>query len=60
MKGSEFVFDCVDLLCYDLHRIRLNRGRPYLDSSKWLKKITKNVKNNDVFSICFNCCIKLS
>ena len=49
MKGSEFVFDNVDLLYYKLHEISLNRCRSYIDSPKWLKnkKATINSKNND-------------
>ena len=30
MKGSEFIFDGVDLLYYKLHRISLNRGGSYI------------------------------
>ena len=49
MRGSEFAFDCVDLLYYQLHKIRLNRGASYIDSPKQLKnkKATINPKNND-------------
>ena len=49
MKGSEFVFDSVDLLYYKLHKISLNRGGSYIDSSKWIKnkKATINPKNKD-------------
>ena len=49
MRGSEFTFDGVDLLYYKLHKISLNRGRPYIDSPEWLKnkKSTINPKNND-------------
>ena len=49
MKGSEFVFDSVDLLYYKLHKISLNRGGSYIDSTEWLKnkKATINPKNND-------------
>ena len=49
MKGSEFVYDYVDLLHYRFHRISLNRGGSYIDSPKWLinKKATINPKNND-------------
>ena len=32
MKGSEFVFDSVDLLEYKLNKISLNRGASYIDS----------------------------
>ena len=37
MKGSEFVFNSVDLLYYHLHKISLKRGESYIDSPKWLK-----------------------
>ena len=49
MRGSEFVFDSVNLFCYKLHTISLNRGRSYIDSPEWLKntKATINPKNND-------------
>ena len=50
MRGSEFIFDSVDLLHYNLQKISLNRkGSPYIDSPKWLKnkKATINPKNND-------------
>ena len=49
MKGSSFTFYNVELLCYHLHKISLNRGRSYIDSPEWLKlkKATINLKNND-------------
>ena len=49
MRGSEFLFDSVDLLYYKLHKISLDRGGSYIDSPKWLKnkKATLNSKNND-------------
>ena len=49
MKGSDFFFDNVDSLYYKLHKMSLNRGGSYIDSSKWLKnkKATINPKNND-------------
>ena len=48
-SGSEFLFDSVDLLHYNLHKISLNRGGSYIDSPKWLKikKKTVNPENND-------------
>ena len=39
LKGSEFVFDSVDLLCYKLYKISLNRNKSYIDSPEWLKKM---------------------
>ena len=49
MKGSEFAFDGFNVLYYDLNKIRLNRGKSYIDSPKRLKnkKVTINLKNND-------------
>ena len=49
IKGSDFVFESVDLLDYKLHRVRLNRGGSYIKSPKWLenKKATINPKNEN-------------
>ena len=49
MKGSEFIFDSVDVLYYNLNKISFNRGGSYIDSPKWLKneKAAINLKNND-------------
>ena len=49
MKGSEFNFDGIDILYYNLNKISLHRGGPYTDSPKWLKnkKATINPKNNN-------------
>ena len=37
MRGSEFVYDSVDVLCYNLNKVSLSRGGSYTDSPKWLK-----------------------
>ena len=49
MRGSEFVYDSVDSLYYNLNKISLSRGGSYINSPKWLKnkKATINPKNND-------------
>ena len=49
IRGLDFEFDGVNLLCYDFNKISLNRGGTYIDSPKWLKdkKSTINPKNND-------------
>ena len=41
MRGSEFVFDSIDLLHYNLHKISLNRGGSNTKSSKWLQKLKR-------------------
>ena len=38
MKGSEFVFDYVNLLYYKYHKINSNRGESYIDYPDWIKK----------------------
>ena len=40
MRRSEFFYN-INLLCYKLHKISLNRKGSYIDSPKWLKKIKR-------------------
>ena len=51
IKGSDFVFESVDLLDYKLHRVRLKRGGSYIKSPKWLlhkrAAINPNIENDD-------------
>ena len=49
VRGSECVYDSVDVLYYNLNKVSLSRGGSYIDSPKWLKnkKATINPKNND-------------
>ena len=47
MRGSEFSFDDINLLHYDLNKINLNRGGSYIKSPDWIenKKATINPQN---------------
>ena len=49
IKGSNFVFESVDLLDYKLHRVGLNRDGSNIKSPKWLenKKAVINRKNEN-------------
>ena len=49
MKGSDFIFDSVQLLNYKCHKINFNPGGSYVDSPDWIKKkkVTINPKNDD-------------
>ena len=38
MRGSEFIFDRVDPLYYDLNKVSLSRGGSYIDFPESLKK----------------------
>ena len=51
IKGSDFLFESVDLLDYKLHRVRLKRGGSYIKSPKWLlhKGATRNRKNENAY-----------
>ena len=40
MRGSEFIFDGVDVFYYDLNKVSLSKGESCIDSiisSEWLK-----------------------
>ena len=37
MRGSEFVYDSVDVLYYNLNKVSFSRGGSNIDSPKWLK-----------------------
>ena len=44
LRGSEFVFDSVNVLYYDFNKISLSRGGSYIDSPEWLKGNNKSKK----------------
>ena len=49
MRGSEFAYESVDALYYNLNKVSISSGGSYIDSAKWLKnkKTTINPKNKD-------------
>ena len=49
MRGSDFIFDSVQLLYHKCHKISFKRGGSYIDSPDWIKKkkATINQKNTD-------------
>ena len=49
IKGSDFVFESVELMDYKLHRVHLKRGGSYIKSPEWLenKKAIINPKNEN-------------
>ena len=48
-KGSNFLYESVDLLSYSFHKISLKRGKSYIKSPEWVinKRATINPKNKD-------------
>ena len=53
-EGSNFVFECVDLMSYHIYETSLKRGSSYIKSPEWLanKKVIINPKNTKCFA-CF-------
>ena len=49
MKGSDFIFNGINYLYYDLNRITISKGGSYIESPKWPKdkKCVVNQKSND-------------
>ena len=49
IRGSDFVFESVELMDYKLHRVRLRWGGSYIKSPEWLlhKGATINPKNEN-------------
>ena len=55
MKSSELVLDYIQLLYYKCHKINMNSGGSYIDSSDWIKneKATEspiNEKDNNIIT----------
>ena len=38
MRGSDFIFDSVQLMYYKCHKVNFRRGGSYIDSPDWIKK----------------------
>ena len=53
MKGSEFVFDYVQLLYYKCYKINPNGGGSCMDSPDWIenKKATMNPINKKITNV---------
>ena len=47
MRGSDFVFGCIESLNYIFHKIDMKRLGPYIEAPKWMKnkKATINPQN---------------
>ena len=55
MRGSNFVFDSVDLLYYHLKKTSLKRIRSsYIDSPEWLKNKKATINPKKMTIITFN------
>ena len=52
IKGSDFIFDSVQLMYYKRHNVHFRCSGSYIDSSDWIKtkKATINLKNEEDIS----------
>ena len=62
IKGSDIVFESVDLMDYKLHRVRLKRGASYIKSTEWLENINavtnpKNKNDDECLPWSINCAL---
>ena len=53
MRGSEFVFDCVQVLYYKCHKININRSGSYIDSPNWIKNKQSTINPINKKDKCF-------
>ena len=54
MTGSEFVFDSVDALYYDLNKVSLSRGGSYTDFPEWAKNKKATINPKIMIKSAFN------
>ena len=45
MKGSDFIFDSVQLIHCQYYKSNFRRGVSYIDSSDWIKKEKANINS---------------
>ena len=45
MRGSEFIFDSVQLIYYKCQKVNFLLGGSYIDSPDWKKKLKSNNKS---------------
>ena len=53
MRGSDFIFDCVNLLYYKCHKINIKHGGSYIDSLGWIKKKKAAINPENKDDKCF-------
>ena len=53
MRGSEFFYDSVDVLYYNLNKVSLSSGGSYIDPPKWLKQKKATINPKDKGDNCF-------
>ena len=58
MRASKVVFDYVQSLYYKFHKIKLNCGGSYIDSTDWIKNKKTTINSiNKKDNKCFQCTV---
>ena len=53
MRGSDFIFNSVQLLRYKCQRIIFRRDGSYIDSPDWIKKKKVKINPKNKYDKCF-------
>ena len=53
MKGSDFIFDSVQLIYYECHKVNFIRSSSYTDSPDWIKKKKAAINPKTMDDKCF-------
>ena len=53
MKGSDFIFDSVQLMYYKCRKVNFIRGGSYTDSTDWIKKKKAAINPQNTDDKCF-------
>ena len=53
MKGNDFIFDSVQLMHYQCHKVNFKRGGSYIDSPDWIKKRKAKINPKNDNKKCF-------
>ena len=53
MRGSNFIFDSVQLLYQNCHKINAKRGGSYIDSPDWIKQKNAAINPENTDDKCF-------
>ena len=53
MKGSDFIFDSVQLIYYKCHKVNFKRGGSYIDTPYWIKKKKATINPKKADHKCF-------
>ena len=53
MRGSDFIFDSVQLMYYKCHKVNLKHGGSYIDFPDWIKKKKATINSKNMDDKCF-------